>query len=119
MKEQWSSDGSAVKILGEHSPHPVIVMRAVVTHFGNTGETFHAIHRLRAAKLLPRPSAGERYPFTMRDIELAEDNVLRGERYWRFGTLYPSPHEYVRGYYHREGSEAVFSGGTRVHLNQK
>ncbi len=116
MNEQWSPDGAAVKIFGDYSPHPVIVLKEVVEHFGSTEVTFHAIHRLRKAGMLPRFGASEAWPFSMRDIELAEENVERGERYWRWGTLYPSAHEYVRGYYRAEGLYGVFAGGTRVKL---
>jgi len=87
MNEQWSPDGAAVKIFGDYSPHPVIVLKEVVEHFGSTEVTFHAIHRLRKAGMLPRFGASEAWPFSMRDIELAEENVERGERYWRWGTL--------------------------------
>jgi len=118
MKEQWSPDGSVVKIFGDYSPHTVIVQKEVVDHFGSTEETFHAIHRLRKANCLSRPDAGKCFPFSMRDIEFAEENMTRGECYWRYGTLYPSIHEYVCGYYRLEGSTAVFSGGTRVNIQQ-
>jgi len=120
MNTQWSPDGTAVKIWGNYSPHPVIVLKEVVDYYGgDIEETFHAVQKLRKG-YLPRVDAGESFPFSMRDIQMGEENRERGtayrQRYWRFGTIYPTPTEYVRGYYHLEGNVAVFSGGTRVTL---
>jgi len=116
MRELWSNDKSSVKIFGDFSPYPIIVLAAVVTHFGSTEAAFHNIHALRSQNALPRPYASESFPFSMKDVELAIENQRRGERYWVFGTLYPTAYEFVRGYYHLAGDTATFSGGTNVKL---
>jgi hypothetical protein len=114
MREEWSSDDSAVKIYGDVSPWPVIAKSDVVAHFGSVEETFHGIHRLWVEDMLPRPNANESRPFSMRDIELAEENRERGYRHWRFGSFGPplrhrgSSYDKVWGYYYEENGYAVF-----------
>lgn len=120
MKTLWSSDGTAVKIWGDYSPHPVIALKEVVEHFGSVEDAYHNLQHLRGDGYLPRLGSSENFPFSMKDVSLAYENRDRGTRYrercWRFGTIYPSAHEFVRGYYRIEGNTAVFSGGTRVTL---
>ena len=117
MKTQWNVDGSAVKIYGQHSPHPIIATNDVVKHFEDVETTFHQLHRLRKAGMLARPEAGEGRPFSMADVKLAEENEQRGHRHWRFGTLYPTVHEYIRGYHYIENGFAVFRDGTHVKIS--
>jgi len=116
MREQWSTDGTAVKIYGQISPHPIIATASAVAHFGDTETTFHQIHQLRRKNLLPRPEDSEAHPFSMTDINLALENKRLGYRHWQYGTLYPTVNEYIRGYYHIEGEFAVFRDNTRVKM---
>lgn len=114
MRTIWAHDNSAVKIFGDFSPHPIIATAEVAEALGGAEKMFHEIHRLRRERLLPRANSCASFPFSLRDIELAQENEERGRRYWRWGTLYPSPREYIRGYYWIDENEAVFSDGTRV-----
>lgn len=114
LKTVWAVDGSAVKIYGSHSPHPIIASSIVVAHFGDAETTFHEMHRLRREGWLPRPQASERHPYRMTDVALALENEEHQKRIWRWGTLYPSANEYIFGYYWIDGDCAVFRDGTRV-----
>ena len=120
MKAIWSNDGAAVKIYGDYSPHPQIVLKEVVEHFGGIEEAFHRLCELRTLGFSPKTNYSESYPATMQDVEMAIENKERGgtrkERYWKFGTIYPTPHEFVRGYYYTDGKYAIFSGGTKILL---
>jgi len=118
MRTVWAHDGSAVKIYGQHSPHPIIAESAAVEHFGDVETTFHQLHRMRRENWLPRPSASERHPFGMRDIELADENERRQCRHWTWGTHYPSANEYVFGYHYHENGFAIFAGDIRVKVAQ-
>ena len=115
MKVVWSQDRSAVKIYGDYSPHPIIVTAEVCAMFNEDCElVFHTINNYRKRGFLPRANSSECNPFNKMDIRLAMANEFLNCRFWVYGTLYPTVHEYVRGYYKREGNDAVFLGGTVV-----
>lgn len=116
MITEWNFNNTLVKITGDYSQHPVIVTKEVYEYFGDSETTFHNCKALCKEGYTPKASGIE----TMRDLELTLENKACDSRcqnrYWRYGTIYPTVYEYVRGYYHIDGDYAVFSGGTKVKL---
>ena len=106
-----------VRITGNHSPHPVVITKDVFEYFNNDTElAFHTCKKLRSEGYTPKATG----IYDMRDLNLTminkEMDTRYQNRYWKYGTIYPSAYEYIRGYYRIDGDYAVFSGGTKVML---
>ncbi|MFZ2487952.1 MAG: hypothetical protein WAZ19_07495 [Anaerolineae bacterium] len=76
-----NSNGKAVKIYGDHSNQPVIIMQdAVDRHFGGDYEKcFRYIKRTASRGLMPRMGSDSN-PLTTRIVELAMENEAHGEK---------------------------------------
>lgn len=102
MNIVYSNDNSAMKIYGDHSPHPVITETAVVNELGGPENAFHRLKQLQP--FWARSKDSEVHPFSMRDLKLTLDNERRGCRYWRWENLNgpkvkeSTGYDWVKGY---------------------
>jgi len=106
------------EIYGDYSPHPVEITPAALAALDmDAAAAFHWVKAARHNDRMPKPCG----LVTLHDVEYTKINIECGERYWRYGTRYPSSNEYVRGYYHisPDGVYAVFSGGTQVKITHQ
>ena len=116
MRVEWSRDKSAAKVYGDYTQYPEVFTAEALSMFDSPEAAFHQVHAWRKKVLLPRMDSQSYYPFDTQDIEFAKRNEAAGTRIWRYGTLYPTVYEYIRGFYRVEDGYAVFKNGTRVPL---
>jgi hypothetical protein len=113
MNIVFAQDGSAVRITGDYSPHPVVLSAGLAEMLGGAEAAYHEIKRLARLFWLPRMGS-EAHPLTERDLRYARINEAAGARTWRWLNLEgPVVHEatgydFVFGYCRRDGDEWVF-----------
>lgn len=83
MDITYNTSRTAVKIVGDHSPHPIFADAAVVEGIGGPVPTYHEIKRLANMFLLPRMGSSV-WPFTERDLRYARENERLGQRHWQW-----------------------------------
>lgn len=113
MRTEISPDGTAVKIYGDHSPHPIIADASVVAQLGGAEAAFHHLKRMHNNVLLPRMGS-ESHPISMRDLELLEQNIADRQRTWRWISIQRGRDIYW-GYARQDGDVEVFVDEMRVH----
>ena len=109
----FAQDGSAVRITGDYSPHPVVLSAGLVEALGGAEAAYHEIKRLARLFWLPRLGS-EAHPLTERDLRYARINEAAGVRTWRWLKLEApavrdaTGYDFVFGYCRRDGDDLVF-----------
>lgn len=113
METTYNTDQTAVRIIGDYSPHPIYVMADTAILLGGIESTYHEIKRLQHADRLPRMGSSS-HPLTLRDMRYARENEQRGMRFWQYKSLEgpcvkeSTGYDCVYGYGHYDGTDFVF-----------
>jgi hypothetical protein len=111
-----AQDGLALRVTGDHSPHPVYLSAALAVALGGPEPAYHEIKRLARLFMLPRMGS-ESHPLTERDLRYARANEAAGARIWRWLKLEgpavktATGYDFIFGYCRREADALVFVDG--------
>ena len=119
MKTEYNPDETAVRIIGDYSPHAVVAETAVIEQLGGIEPAYHEIKRLQNAHLLPRRGSSK-WPLSERDLRYARDNEGPGEQHWQYKQMEGprvrecTGYDFVNGYGYMAGGEFVFANDRDV-----
>lgn len=113
MKIKYSNDNSVAKIYGNYSPWPITVSAELIELFNGDHESlFHQFHQLDRARMLPYRGS-ESHPLSVRAWSYAQENMQRGERYWKWGQRMSGNWQYTGYYYTENGFDVMPDHGEK------
>ena len=110
MKTQYNQDKTALKIYGDHSPHPVMLTTDVFNEYfeGDASNAFHTIKNWHKKNLLASTGI-----FDKSNLKYTVNNVCFNKRFWQWVNI-QRWNQIFWGYAHKEGGKYIFCDGTIV-----